>query len=64
MQVLKDLEIGVMFWAGRDPVETVKEVKALGVRSGQLAIPGDLTIDAARSDAQLAPDSLSLLRRT
>ncbi len=51
MQVLKDLEIGVMFWAGRDPVETVKEVKALGVRSGQLAIPGDLTIDAAVTDA-------------
>lgn len=46
MQPLKDLEIGVMFWAGRDPVETVREVKSLGVRCGQLAIPGDLTLDA------------------
>ena len=43
MQVLNDFEIGVMFWAGRDPGETLREVKALGVRSGQLAIPGDLT---------------------
>ncbi|HVX65903.1 MAG TPA: sugar phosphate isomerase/epimerase family protein [Bryobacteraceae bacterium] len=51
MQVLKDLEIGVMFWAGRDPLETVREVKALGVRCGQLAIPGDLKLDAATTAA-------------
>jgi sugar phosphate isomerase/epimerase len=47
MQVLKDLEIGVMFWAGRDPVETLREVKGLGVRCGQLGVPGDLNLDAA-----------------
>jgi sugar phosphate isomerase/epimerase len=51
MQVLKDLEIGVMFWAGRDALETVREVKALGVRSGQLAIPGDLELNAATTAA-------------
>jgi L-ribulose-5-phosphate 3-epimerase len=51
MQVLKDLEIGVMFWAGRDPLETVREVKSLGVRCGQLAIPGDLALDAATTAA-------------
>ncbi len=47
MQPLRELEIGVMFWAGRDPLETVREVKALGVRCGQLGIPGDLDLDGA-----------------
>ncbi len=47
MRVPNDLEIGVMFWAGRDPLETVREIKSLGVRSGQLAIPGDLILDPA-----------------
>ena len=47
MQPLADMEIGVMFWAGRDPLETIREVKSLGVRCGQLAIPGDLNLDGA-----------------
>ncbi len=52
MQPLRALEIGVMFWAGRDPVETVREVKSLGnVRCGQLAVPGDLSLDAATTAA-------------
>jgi sugar phosphate isomerase/epimerase len=41
-------EIGVMFWAGRDPAETVAELRALGVRCGQLGIPGDFDVSAAR----------------
>jgi sugar phosphate isomerase/epimerase len=44
MAALKDLEIGVMFWAGRDPRETVREMKSLGVRAGQLGVPGDLNL--------------------
>ncbi len=47
MQPLGDLEIGVMFWAGRDPVETLAEVKSLGVRCGQLGIPGDMDLAGA-----------------
>jgi hypothetical protein len=47
MQPLRDMEIGVMFWAGRDPLETVRELKDLGVRCGQLAIPGDLDLEGA-----------------
>jgi sugar phosphate isomerase/epimerase len=47
MQKLNDLEIGVMFWAGRDPRETLREVKALGVRSGQIGIPGDMPLAGA-----------------
>ncbi|MBM3725049.1 MAG: sugar phosphate isomerase/epimerase [Acidobacteria bacterium] len=36
-----------MFWAGRDPLETVREVKSLGARSGQLGVPGDLDLAGA-----------------
>ena len=37
-------EIGVMFWAARDPAETLAELTAMGVRCGQLGIPGDLDL--------------------
>ena len=47
MQLLRDREIGVMFWAGRDPVETLRELKGLGVSCGQIGIPGDLDLKAA-----------------
>jgi sugar phosphate isomerase/epimerase len=47
MRLLKDREIGVMFWAGRDPVETLRELKTLGVRCGQIGIPGDFALDGA-----------------
>ena len=42
MQSLKEHEAGVMFWAGRDSLE---EIISLGVRCGQLGIPGDLSLD-------------------
>jgi len=42
---LKNMEIGVMFWAGRDPLETIREVEGLGVRCGQLGVPGHLPLD-------------------
>jgi sugar phosphate isomerase/epimerase len=51
MPALKELEVGVMFWAGRDPVETLREVKALGVRCGQLGVPGNVAIDDASAAA-------------
>jgi sugar phosphate isomerase/epimerase len=41
------MEIGVMFWAGRDPHVTIREVKSLGVGCGQLGIPGDMKLDGA-----------------
>ncbi|MFN0165751.1 MAG: sugar phosphate isomerase/epimerase family protein [Bryobacteraceae bacterium] len=47
MRALRDLEIGVMFWAGPDPVARLREVKSLGVRCGQLGVPGDLQINPA-----------------
>lgn len=51
MQALRDMEIGVMFWAGRDPVETLREVKSLGVRCGQLGVPGEVSLDQAARKA-------------
>jgi sugar phosphate isomerase/epimerase len=47
MPDLEPLEAGVMFWAGRD---SLAEMKALGVRCGQLGIPGDLELTAALPD--------------
>ncbi len=52
-----------MFWAGRDPLETVRETKALGVRCGQLAIPGtlDLAGQAAAWKAALTAEDFTLV---
>ena len=47
MHLLRDMEIGVMFWAGRDPVETIRELKALGARCGQIGIAGDFPLAGA-----------------
>ena len=44
MQALKDREVGVMFWAVRDKLA---EIQSLGVRCGQLGIPGDLKLNEA-----------------
>jgi sugar phosphate isomerase/epimerase len=47
MQVLREMQIGVMFWAGHDPGETLRELKSLGVSCGQMGIPGDMPLDGA-----------------
>lgn len=57
MQVLREMEIGVMFWAGRDPRETLKELKALGVRCGQMGIPGDMDLTGAAKAWKRALDA-------
>jgi sugar phosphate isomerase/epimerase len=44
---LEDLEIGLVFWAGADARDTLRKVKAFGVRAGQLGFPGDLPLDGA-----------------
>jgi L-ribulose-5-phosphate 3-epimerase len=44
MQSLDDLEVGVMFWADRDHLA---DIKALGVRCGQLGIAGSTELDGA-----------------
>ena len=54
MQLLRDREIGVMFWAGRDPVETVRELKALGARCGQIGVAGDTPLAGAAAQWKAA----------
>jgi len=44
MHHLGELEIGVMFWARDEPAQAIREVKAFGVRCGQLGISGDYSI--------------------
>jgi L-ribulose-5-phosphate 3-epimerase len=47
MQVLRDMEIGVMFWGGGDAASTIREQKAFGVRCGQMGVPGDWNLRGA-----------------
>ena len=44
---LAPLEPGVMFWAGRD---SVAEIAAMGVRCGQLGLPGEMELSAAAAE--------------
>jgi L-ribulose-5-phosphate 3-epimerase len=48
MRAVEDLEIGLMFWAGQDARETLRKVKELGVRSGQLGFPGELSLEGTK----------------
>jgi len=63
MQPLNDMEIGVMFWAGRDPYETLRELKSWGVRCGQMGIPGDMPLEgaAARWKQALADENFTVV---
>jgi sugar phosphate isomerase/epimerase len=55
------MEIGLMFWAGPDPVATIQNVKALGLRCGQLGIPGDYILDAAAWKAALDAEGFTIV---
>jgi L-ribulose-5-phosphate 3-epimerase len=57
MQNLKEMEIGVMFWAGGDPSGTVRDQKAFGVRCGQIGVPGDMDLKGAGAAWKKALDS-------
>jgi sugar phosphate isomerase/epimerase len=63
MAGLKEFEIGVMFRAGGDPRETVREMKTLGVRAGQLGVPGglDLTGQAEKWAAALSEEDFTVV---
>lgn len=51
------LETAVMFWAGRNPAETISELTELGVQGGQLGIPGDLDLACAHAWHQALLDA-------
>lgn len=47
MQAVEPLEIGVMFWAAGDPQQTLRDLKAMGVKAGQLGISGEYPLENA-----------------
>jgi sugar phosphate isomerase/epimerase len=47
MPGLKEMETAVMFWAGGDPAQTLESLTRLGIRCGQLGIPGELDLSCA-----------------
>jgi L-ribulose-5-phosphate 3-epimerase len=57
MPVTSQNEIAVMFWAGRDPAETLRELTDMGIRSGQLGLPGDFDIAGAGAWKQALTDA-------
>jgi sugar phosphate isomerase/epimerase len=63
MQPLSDMEIGVMFWAGSDPYETIRDLKSWGVRCGQMGVPGDMPLQgaAARWQQALADENFTVV---
>src|SRR5215472_6907611 len=63
MQILKELEIGVMFWPAGDAAASVRAQKAFGVRCGQLAIPGDADLNgwAPAWEKALADENFTLV---
>ena len=60
MTILDPLEVGVMMWAGRD---SLADMKAMGVHSGQLGIGGeyDAVLAAAAWAADLAFENFTLV---
>ena len=61
MQALTELEIGLMFWAAPDPLQALRGVKALGLRCGQLGVPGDLPLDPSAWKAALEAEQFTLV---
>ncbi len=55
---LEDLEIGLIFWAEPDAVQSLRKAKEFGVRCGQIGFPGDLPLDgaAAKWDSALSAE--------
>jgi sugar phosphate isomerase/epimerase len=45
MSGLKPWDIGVMFWAGNEPAETLSTLGDLGFHCGQMGVPGNLALD-------------------
>jgi sugar phosphate isomerase/epimerase len=61
MQVLKDMEIGVMFWGGSDPAAILREQKAFGVRCGQMGLAGDMKLNEAAWRKALADEDFTVV---
>jgi sugar phosphate isomerase/epimerase len=60
MPTLKELEIGVFFWAEPDALATVRTLRSLGVQSGQLGVDGSANLDAPAWRAALQAEDFHL----
>lgn len=47
MPVLRDMEVGLMFWGEKAPQKTLQQVKSLGVKCGHLGIAGRVPLAGA-----------------
>ena len=47
MQPLRNMEVGLMFWAASDPVASLAGVKSVGLRCGHLGIGGGVPLEGA-----------------
>ncbi len=61
MHTLKPMEIGLLFRAGGDPQKTVRHVKAMGMRCGQLGVSGNVTLDIKTWGTVLASEEFTLV---
>lgn len=64
MRAVEPLEIGVMFWAGKDPRQTLRDLKAMGVSAGQLGIGGEYDLTNAAADWKKAIEEEQFLITT
>jgi sugar phosphate isomerase/epimerase len=51
MPSLRDLEVGIFFWAETDALATIRTVKSSGVNSGQLGVDGSVPLTPATAAA-------------
>lgn len=45
--MLRDMEVGLMFWGEKAPLQTIRQVKALGMRCGHLGFAGHVPLAGA-----------------
>jgi len=57
MQTLNDRELGVIFWAGPDAAATLAPYIDLGLRCGQLGVPGDYPLEDAAAKWKAAMEA-------
>jgi L-ribulose-5-phosphate 3-epimerase len=53
-----------MFWAGRDPHETLRELKQMGVSAGQLGVAGDYNLKGAAAQWKRAIEDEAFIIKT
>jgi len=61
MRTVKELEVGIFFWAEPDALQTVRNIKRSGVSIGQLGVDASAALDAAQWKAALEAEDFQLV---